>query len=118
MLLVACGGSGTVELLHVSYDPTRELFTDINREFSASHPNVEIRMSHGGSGRQARAVIDGLEADVVSLGLPYDVDSLSREAQLLPATWADRLPDRSTPWYSTIVFVVRRGNPKNIHDWG
>jgi sulfate/thiosulfate transport system substrate-binding protein len=126
MLAVACGSSGgsTTELLHVSYDPTRELFADINREFVADyqqrHPgaHLDIRMSHGGSGRQARAVIDGLEADVVSLALPYDIDALQREAQLLPANWASRLPEHSTPWYSTIVFVVRRGNPKGLHDWG
>jgi sulfate/thiosulfate-binding protein len=119
----ASGGGGTVELLHVSYDPTRELFEEINTAFATRHraatgTTVEVRMSHGGSGRQARAVIDGLEADVVSLALPWDVDALSREAQLLPATWATRLPDRSTPWYSTIVFVVRRGNPRGIHGWG
>jgi sulfate/thiosulfate-binding protein len=113
----------SVELLHVSYDPTRELFEEINTAFAtqyraSSGTSVEVRMSHGGSGRQARAVIDGLEADVVSLALPWDVDALAREAQLLPSEWATRLPDHSTPWYSTIVFVVRRGNPRGIHGWG
>lgn len=119
ILICGCGGSGeSRELLHVSYDPTREIFEEINRDFASVEPGVTVRMSHGGSGRQARAVIDGLEADVVSLALPYDVDALRREAQLLPDAWIDRLPHRSTPWYSTIVFVVRRGNPKGIHDWG
>jgi sulfate transport system substrate-binding protein len=114
---------GRIELLHVSYDPTRELFEEINAGFTAQWPldhrgqELAIRMSHGGSGRQARAVIDGLDADLVSLALAYDVDALSREAQLLPASWAERLPNRSSPWYSTIVFVVRRGNPRGIREW-
>jgi sulfate/thiosulfate transport system substrate-binding protein len=113
----------SVELLHVSYDPTRELFADLNDVFATRYrertgTSVEINMSHGGSGRQARAVIDGLEADLVSLALSYDVDALAREASLVAPDWASRLPDHSTPWYSTIVFVVRRGNPRGIHDWG
>ncbi|MFO0714843.1 MAG: sulfate ABC transporter substrate-binding protein [Sandaracinus sp.] len=111
-----------VELLHVSYDPTRELFEAVNERFvareRAENVNVTIRMSHGGSGRQARAILDGLEADVASLALAWDIDALAREGQLVPADWATRSPNRSSPWYSTIVFVVRRGNPKGIHDWG
>lgn len=121
----ATGGAtgGTVELLHVSYDPTRELFSELNDVFTTRHrertgTTVEINMSHGGSGRQARAVIDGLEADLVSLALSYDVDALAREGSLIAPDWAERLPDHSTPWYSTIVFVVRRGNPRGIHTWG
>lgn len=130
-LVLACSGSAEpehaglrhVSLLHVSYDPTRELFEDVNTAFARverdeHQVDVEVRMSHGGSGRQARAVIDGLGADVVSLALAYDVDALAREAQLLPAGWIDRLPDRSAPFYSTIVMVVRRGNPHGIHGWG
>jgi sulfate transport system substrate-binding protein len=138
--LAACGPSGerpsapsaapaggavpgaTVELLHVSNDPTRELFAELNPLFAARHlertgTRVEIAMSHGGSGRQARAVIDGLEADVVSLALSHDIDALGREAHLLDGAWSGRLPDGSVPWYSTIVFVVRRGNPRGVHGW-
>ncbi len=139
-LAVACGCSGgssepagssstaarDVELLHVSYDPTRELFEAVNERFVArqreSNVNVTIRMSHGGSGRQARAIIDGLEADVTSLALAWDIDALARDGQLLPDDWATRAPHasewHSSPWYSTIVFVVRRGNPKGVRDWG
>ena len=123
----ACSGGGDradrIELLHVSYDPTRELFEELNdgfaQEWSRGHggQEVSIRMSHGGSGRQARAVIDGLDADVVSLGLAYDVDALARERQLVASDWATRLPDHSSPWYSTIVLVVRRGNPHGVRDW-
>jgi sulfate transport system substrate-binding protein len=110
-------------LLHVSYDPTRELFEEVNTAFARVEREqhqleVEVRMSHGGSGRQARAVIDGLPADVVSLALAYDVDAIAREAQLLPSAWIDRLPQHSSPFYSTIVMVVRRGNPRGIHGWG
>lgn len=111
-----------VELLHVSYDPTRELFEAVNERFIAHQrergTNVTIRMSHGGSGRQARAIIDGLEADVASLALGWDIDALAREGHLLDAAWADRMPHHASPWYSTIVFVVRRGNPRHIHDFG
>jgi sulfate transport system substrate-binding protein len=110
-------------LLNVSYDPTRELYQDIDAAFSAQWKaahgqDVTINQSHGGSGKQSRAVIDGLEADVVTLGLAYDIDVIASKAKLLPADWQDRLPDRSTPFTSTIVLVVRRGNPKGIHDWG
>jgi len=117
------GGPPSVTLLNVSYDPTREFYESYNLAFvrywqARTGQQVTIRQSHGGSGKQARAVIDGLEADVVTLGLAYDVDALHREAQLIPADWATRLPDNSTPYTSTIVFLVRKGNPKNIHDWG
>ncbi len=109
-------------LLNVSYDPTRELYADYNK-FFAEHwkaqtgHTVEIRASHGGSGAQARAVIDGLEADVVTLALSYDIDAIAERAKLLPADWQKRLPDNSAPYTSTIVFLVRKGNPKHIHDW-
>ncbi|WP_298690421.1 sulfate ABC transporter substrate-binding protein [uncultured Sphingomonas sp.] len=112
-----------VELLNVSYDPTRELYRDINDSFAASWKaktgqDVTIRQSHGGSGAQARSVIEGSPADVVTLALAYDIDSLADKAKLLPATWQSRLPHNSTPYYSTIVFLVRKGNPKGLHDWG
>jgi sulfate transport system substrate-binding protein len=112
-----------VTLLNVSYDPTRELYEAINKAFAAqwlakTGQQVEIRQSHGGSGAQARAIIDGLEADVATLALGYDVSALNKNGQLIPANWATRLPDNSSPYTSTIVFLVRKGNPKNIHDWG
>lgn len=112
-----------VALLNVSYDPTRELFKDINTAFAAqwkakTGDDVTINQSHGGSGKQARSVIDGLEADVVTLALAYDIDAIAARAQLLPPTWQARLPQNSTPYYSTIVFLVRKGNPKGIRDWG
>jgi sulfate transport system substrate-binding protein len=115
--------AASVTLLNVSYDPTRELYEDFNRAFAAywkakTGDTVTINQSHGGSGAQARAVIDGLQADVVTLALAYDIDALSTQAQLLPANWQSRLPDNSTPYTSTVVFLVRKGNPKNIHDWG
>ncbi len=110
-------------ILNVSYDPTRELYKDLNRKFeahwkAATGEAVEIRMSHGGSGKQARAVIDGLEADVVTLALGYDIDAIARNSGLIPADWRDRLPEGGAPWTSTIVFVVRKGNPAGIRDWG
>jgi sulfate/thiosulfate transport system substrate-binding protein len=110
-----------LELLNVSYDPTRELWRDLNERFSEHYfretgKRVVIAQSHGGSSSQARAVIDGLQADVVSLALPSDTDAI-RQAGLIEAGWEDRLPNRSTPYYSTIVFVVRLGNPKAIRDW-
>lgn len=109
-------------LLNASYDPTRELYADIDRAFIAdwkdrTGESVAIHTSHGGSGAQARAVIDGLEADVVTLALAPDIDAIARRARLLPADWQDRLPNHSVPFTSTIVFVVRKGNPKHIHDW-
>jgi len=111
-----------VTLLNVSYDPTRELYVDLNKAFAAHWRKktgdvVTIRQSHGGSGRQARSVIDGLEADVVTLALAYDVNELSAKAKLIPPDWQKRLPNNSSPYTSTIIFLVRKGNPKNIKDW-
>jgi sulfate transport system substrate-binding protein len=111
-----------VTLLNVSYDPTRELYQDINAVFARqwkakTGQDVTINQSHGGSGRQARAVIDGLEADVVTLALGYDVDALVAPGKLIPANWATRLPNAAAPYTSTIVFLVRKGNPKQIRDW-
>ncbi|HVG47960.1 MAG TPA: sulfate ABC transporter substrate-binding protein, partial [Rubellimicrobium sp.] len=110
------------ELLNVSYDPTRELYQDINDAFNTwwqaqGHEAVNIEQSHGGSGSQARAVIDGLGADVVTLALASDIDKIA-EAGLLPADWQTRLPHNSSPYTSTIVFLVREGNPEGIQDWG
>ncbi len=109
-------------ILNVSYDPTRELYKDIDAAFVAqwkakTGETVVINQSHGGSGKQARSVIDGLEADVVTLALAYDIDAIAAKSHLLPLTWQRRLPDNSTPYYSTIVFLVRKGNPKGIRDW-
>ena len=110
-------------LLNVSYDPTRELYTAINGAFAADYKaktgdTVTINQSHGGSGKQARSVIDGLEADVVTLALAYDIDEIAARARLLPANWQSRLPHNSSPYTSTIVFLVRKGNPWKIKDWG
>ena len=110
-----------VKLLNVSYDPTRELYQELNDAFAKqwkakSGKSVEIQQSHGGSGKQARSVIDGLEADVVTLALAYDIDAVAK-AGLLPANWQARLPNNSAPYTSTIVFLVRKGNPKKIRDW-
>jgi sulfate transport system substrate-binding protein len=112
-----------VTLLNVSYDPTRELYEDFNQQFAAywkgkTGQEVTIRQSHGGSGKQARSVIDGLGADVVTLALAYDIDQIADKAGLLPANWQSRLPDNSSPYTSTIVLLVRKGNPKRIKDWG
>jgi sulfate/thiosulfate-binding protein len=111
-----------VTLLNVSYDPTRELYQDYNRAFAKywkgkTGDDVKVRQSHGGSSKQARAVIDGLEADVVTLALSYDIDAIAEHAKLLPADWQKRLPHNSSPYVSTIVFLVRKGNPKQIKDW-
>ena len=111
-----------VELLNVSYDPTRELYQSINQAFAAKYKSdtnetITIQQSHGGSGKQSRAVIDGLEADVVTLALAYDIDAIADNAKLLPADWQSKLPNNSSPYTSTIVFVVRKGNPKGIKDW-
>jgi sulfate transport system substrate-binding protein len=116
------GKGGSVELLNVSYDPTRELYRAINPAFAAewkkkTGQDIKFRSSHGGSGKQSRAVIDGLEADVVTLALAYDIDAIAAKAKLLPVDWQARLPNNSSPYYSTIVFLVRKGNPKNIRDW-
>ena len=112
-----------VTLLNASYDPTRELYQEINTGFAAfwqakAKQKITIKQSHGGSGKQARAVIDGLEADVVTLALAYDIDEIAERAKLLPPNWQSRLPHSSSPYTSTIVFLVRKGNPKNIRDWG
>ncbi len=109
-------------ILNVSYDPTRELYKAIDAAFAAkwkadTGQAVEIKQSHGGSGKQARAVIDGLQADVVTLALAYDIDEIAKVAKLLPANWQTRLPENSTPYYSTIVLLVRKGNPRHIRDW-
>ena len=111
-----------VTLLNVSYDPTREFYQDVNAAFNRSRaarklPEVEIRQSHGGSGKQARSVIDGLEADVVTLALSYDIDQIARRG-LIRAGWQQRLPDNATPCTSVVVFLVRKGNPRGIRDWG
>lgn len=106
------------EFLNVSYDPTRELYQDFNKAFArTSGQKITFKQSHGGSGKQARAVIDGLEADVVTLALAYDIDEISDKAKLIPANWQKRLPNNSSPYTSTIVFLVRKGNPKHIKDW-
>jgi sulfate/thiosulfate transport system substrate-binding protein len=109
-------------LLNVSYDPTRELYQDYNKAFSKywkakTGETVNIKASHGGSGAQARTVIDGLQADVVTLALAYDIDAISEKAKLIPADWQKRFANNSSPYTSTIVFLVRKGNPKKIKDW-
>jgi sulfate transport system substrate-binding protein len=111
-----------ITLLNVSYDPTRELYQDVNAGFAKAWKaktgdTVSIKASHGGSGKQARSVIDGLEADVVTLALAYDIDEIAGKAKLLPADWQKRLQHNSSPYTSTIVFLVRKGNPKGIKDW-
>jgi len=120
---LASAASPPVTLLNVSYDPTRELYEAVNKAFAAqwlakTGQEVRIRQSHGGSGKQARAIIDGLEADVATLGLGYDVNALYKQGGLIPENWVTRLPNNSAPYTSTIVFLVRKGNPKNIRDWG
>lgn len=111
-----------ITLLNVSYDPTRELYEDYNKAFAKywkdkTGDDVTINLSNGGSGKQARAVIDGLDADVVTLGLAYDINAIAEKSGLLPKNWQTLLPNNSTPYTSTIVFLVRKGNPKNIQDW-
>lgn len=111
-----------VKLLNVSYDPTRELYQEYNVAFAKywkekTGDTLKIEQSHGGSGKQARAVIDGLEADVVTLALAYDVDAIVEKSRLLPADWQKKLPNNASPYTSTIVFLVRKGNPKGIKDW-
>ena len=126
-LLVSCqgdsGGGTRVTLLNVSYDPTRELYTDYNAAFARywqgkTGQQVRIQQSHGGSGKQARSVIDGLAADVVTLALAADIDAIASSARVLPLNWQSLLPENSAPYTSTIVFLVRKGNPRGIHDWG
>jgi sulfate/thiosulfate transport system substrate-binding protein len=124
-LLVACGGrnsEGTRTIRNVSYDPTRELYQEINTAFAAKWKSqtgeeIEIEQSHGGSGKQARSVIDGLEADVVTLALAYDIDAIAQRANSIAPDWRTRLPHGSAPYTSTIVFLVRKGNPKSIREW-
>lgn len=134
-VLIGCGGSGgspgsdgtagrtAVTLLNVSYDPTRELYEELNPLFAkywldSTGQVVTIQQSHGGAAKQARSVIDGLAADVVTLALAYDIDAIHEVAGLIPKDWQSRLPDNSSPYTSTIVFLVRAGNPKGIRDWG
>lgn len=114
--------AGDVKLLNVSYDPTREFYQEYNGAFARywkarTGQNVVVRQSHGGSGKQARAVIDGLDADVVTLALAYDIDAIHEKGKLLPKNWQSRLPHNSAPYTSTIVFLVRKGNPRKIRDW-
>jgi sulfate transport system substrate-binding protein len=122
-----CSGgetAGQVELLNVSYDPTRELYRDVNAAFARqwqqkTGQTIRFNMSHGGSGKQSRAILDGLEADVATLALAYDIEAISqRRPDVLPTGWQARLPNNSAPYTSTIVFLVRKGNPKGIRDWG
>lgn len=122
-VLISSNAFADRTLLNVSYDPTRELYQEFNQEFAKywqgkTKETVTIQQSHGGAGKQARAVIDGLEADVLTLALSYDIDQISKKAKLLPADWQKRLPNNSIPYTSTIVFLVRKGNPKQIKDWG
>jgi sulfate transport system substrate-binding protein len=122
-LLITPVQAKNVELLNVSYDPTRELYEEYNKAFSdywqkKTGDVVSVKQSHGGSGKQARSVIDGLKADVVTLALSLDIDAIASNANALPANWATRLPYSSAPYTSTIVLLVRKGNPKGIKDWG
>lgn len=122
LLLPIAGFAETIQLLNVSYDPTRELYQDFNQAFAKEYKaktgqDVEIQQSHGGSGKQARSVIDGLAADVVTLALAADIDALHNNGNLIPADWQKRLPNNSSPYTSTINFLVRKGNPKAIKDW-
>ncbi len=122
VLSAVAAAAKDVTLLNVSYDPTRELYQDYNVAFikhwkEKTGETITIKQSHAGSGKQARAVIDGLDADVVTLALAYDVDAISDKAKLLPSTWQTRLPNNSAPYTSTINFLVRKGNPKHIKDW-
>jgi sulfate/thiosulfate transport system substrate-binding protein len=123
-VVLAAGGTARaqVKLLNVSYDPTRELYVDINKAFAQkwqqqTGQSVTINQSHGGSGKQARSVIDGLQADVVTLALAYDIDAIAEKSGRLPKDWQKHLPENSTPYTSTVVFVVRKGNPRGIKDW-
>jgi sulfate transport system substrate-binding protein len=122
LVLPGVAAAKDITLLNVSYDPTRELYKDVNTAFAAewkakTGDRVTIQQSHGGSGKQARSVIDGLKADVVTLALASDIDAIADKAGLLPANWQQRLPQNSAPYTSTIVFLVRKGNPWNIKDW-
>jgi len=119
---LTCAPAKDLKLLNVSYDPTRELYEDFNKAFikywqEKAGQTVTIQQSHAGSGKQARSVIDGLEADVVTLALAYDIDAIAEKGRLVPVDWQKRLPNNSSPYTSTIVFLVRKGNPKGIKDW-
>src|SRR5678809_446988 len=121
-LAALAAAAPAAELLNVSYDPTRELYQEYNAAFAKywkakTGDTLFVKSSHGGSGKQARSVIDGLQADVVTLALAYDIDAISQRGNLLPANWQTRLPNNSAPYTSTIVFLVRKGNPKKIKDW-
>ncbi|WP_374433942.1 sulfate ABC transporter substrate-binding protein [Inhella sp.] len=121
-LLSSAAWAKDITLLNVSYDPTRELYTEFNKAFAAHYKaktgdSVTIKQSHGGSGKQARSVIDGLDADVVTLALAYDVDELAAKAKLIPADWQKRLKHNSSPYTSTYIFLVRKGNPKGVKNW-
>lgn len=123
LLFAGIASAKEITLLNASYDPTREFYRDFNEAFAAhwlaqTGETVRIDMSHGGAGKQARAVIDGLQADVVTLALAYDIGAIADKAKLLPIDWQQRLPHNSSPYTSTIVFLVRKGNPKGIRDWG
>lgn len=120
---IASQSVSAATILNVSYDPTRELYAEFNQHFAAywkkkTGQDVTINQSHGGSGSQARAVIEGLEADVVTLALEYDIDAIASKSKAIAPDWIKRLPNNSTPYTSTIVLLVRKGNPKGIHDWG
>jgi sulfate transport system substrate-binding protein len=122
-LIHARVSAGTITLLNVSYDPTREFYVEFNAAFSAywkdkTGDTVKVHQSHGGSGKQARGIIDGLPADVATLALAWDIDAIADHGKLIPKDWQQRLPSNSAPYTSTIVFLVRKGNPKNLHDWG
>lgn len=123
VLVVAASASAKeIKLLNVSYDPTREFYQEYNEAFAKywktkTGDDVTVAQSHGGSGKQAQSVINGLEADVVTLALAYDIDAIAKQSKFLPADWQKRLPDDSAPYTSTIVFLVRKGNPKHIKDW-
>lgn len=122
LVIPSLASAKTLELLNVSYDPTREVYEEYNKYFTSywktkTGDDLKIKQSHGGSGKQARSVIDGLEADVVTLALAYDINIIAKKTQLLEDTWQKSLPHNSAPYTSTIVFVVKKGNPKNIKDW-
>ena len=123
LVSVTSFGAVAKDFLNVSYDPTRELYENVNKQFGAywkqrTGQDINFKQSHGGSGKQARSVIDGLGADVVTLALAADIDVIAEKAKLLPTNWQKKLPNNSTPYTSTIVFLVRKGNPKGIKDWG
>ena len=128
LFAVAAGTTGSswareVTLLNVSYDPTRELYREYNAAFAKywkakTGDSVTVKASHGGSGKQARSIIDGIDADVATLALAYDIDAIAERAKLLPPDWQKRLAHNSSPYTSTYVFLVRKGNPKGIKDWG